>query len=314
MPATSDEFLTDLLTKKKTMLKGQIVRIVWVVVLVVMGAVRTFAQELPLPAVPDTIRQPQERAAYIMLHFWDALDFSDTLRSCSRPFMEQQVVNFLSLLPHAAPDAAACAFDSLYARASAAPCALTLTDDLLRIYLDGEGSPVRSEAGYAMALRAHLRYLCAQGFDITTVSSRLREVTGNAVGTQAPDFAFRTADGALQRLHGLQAPRLLLFFFSADCDHCRQQLEALRASEPLGRAVSEGALQVLAVCLNDEAELQREARDMLPPSWMAAFPLPRFFENPGYSFRHLPLVLLLDEAKRVVGRNPAITDIACMLP
>ena len=42
------------------MLKGQIVRIVWVVVLVVMGAVRTFAQELPLPAVPDTIRQPQE--------------------------------------------------------------------------------------------------------------------------------------------------------------------------------------------------------------------------------------------------------------
>ena len=289
-------------------------RLLLAVLLAVLGSPGISAQELPLPAVPDTLVRPQERAAYIMSHFWDAFDFSDTLRSCSRPFMEQQVVNFLSLLPHAAPDAAACAFDSLYARASAAPCALTLTDDLLRVYLDGEGSPVRSEAGYAMALRAHLRYLRAQGLDTTTVASRLHEVTGNAVGTQAPDFAFRAADGALQRLHGLQAPRLLLFFFSADCDHCRQQLEALRASEPLGRAVSEGALQVLAVCLNDEAELLREARDMLPPSWMAAFPLPRFFENPGYSFRHLPLVLLLDEAKRVVGRNPAITDIACMLP
>ena len=186
----------------KRMWKRFSARLLLAPLLALLGSSGIFAQELPLPAVPDTIRQPQERAAYVMQHFWDALDFSDTLRSCSRPFMEQQVVNFLSLLPHAAPDAAACAFDSLYAR----------------------------------------------------------------------------------------------------------------ASEPLGRAVSEGALQVLAVCLNDEAELQREARDMLPPSWMAAFPLPRFFENPGYSFRHLPLVLLLDEAKRVVGRNPAITDIACMLP
>ena len=255
-------------------------RLLLAALLALLGSSGTFAQELPLPTVPDTLRRPQERAAYVMHHFWDALDFSDTLRSCSRPFMEQQVVNFLSLLPHAAPDAAACAFDSLYARASAAPCALTLTDDLLRIYLDGEGSPVRSEAGYAMALRAHLRYLCAQGFDTTTVSSRLREVTGNAVGTQAPDFAFRTADGALQRLHGLQAPRLLLFFFSADCDHCRQQLEALRASEPLGRAVSEGALQVLAVCLNDEAELQREARDMLPPVVDGGVPPSPVFRKP----------------------------------
>ena len=274
----------------------------------------TFAQELPLPTVPDTLRRPQERAAYVMHHFWDALDFSDTLRSCSRPFMEQQVVNFLSLLPHAAPDAAASAFDTLYANASAAPCALTLTDDLLRIYLDGEGSPVRSEAGYAMALRAHLRYLRVQGLDTTAVASRLREVTGNAVGTQAPDFAFRTPDGTLQRLHSLQASRLLLLFFSADCDHCLQQLKALRASAPLGRAVSVGTLQVLAVCLNDEAELQQQARDMLPPSWMAALPLPSFFVNPGYSFRHLPLVLLLDEAKRVVGRNPSVTEIAGMLP
>lgn len=46
----------------------------------------------------------------------------------------------------------------------------------------------------------------------------------------------------------------------------------------------------------------------------AALPLPSFFVNPGYSFRHLPLVLLLDEAKRVVGRNPSVTEIAGMLP
>ena len=71
---------------------------------------------------------------------------------------------------------------------------------------------------------------------------------------------------------------------------------------------------MLAVCLDDEPELQQKARSMLPSSWMQAFPLPSFFMNPGYSFRHLPLTLLLDRSKRVMACNPGVTDIPGMLP
>ena len=61
------------------------------------------ARELPLPEVPAGMTAPEERASYILSRFWDGMDFTDTLRSHNRPFMEQNFVNFLSLFPHARP-------------------------------------------------------------------------------------------------------------------------------------------------------------------------------------------------------------------
>lgn len=60
-------------------------------------------RELPLPEVPALLTAPEERAAYVLEHFWDGMDFRDTLRSRDRLFMEQCFVNFLSLFPHALP-------------------------------------------------------------------------------------------------------------------------------------------------------------------------------------------------------------------
>ena len=59
---------------------------------------------LSLPDVPPSLTAPEERAAYIIAHFWDGMDFGDTLRCRDRAFMEQNFVNYLSLFPHAGPE------------------------------------------------------------------------------------------------------------------------------------------------------------------------------------------------------------------
>ena len=59
------------------------------------------ADELPLPAVPAEMTVPTDRAGYILLHFWDAMDFDDADRSLDRDFMGQNMANFLSVFPHA---------------------------------------------------------------------------------------------------------------------------------------------------------------------------------------------------------------------
>ena len=69
-----------------------------------------------LPDVPETLRDPADRADYLALHYWDCFDFADTaLLSCPE-ITEQAFVDFLSVLPHARE--AAAAVDTLYSRAA----------------------------------------------------------------------------------------------------------------------------------------------------------------------------------------------------
>ena len=70
-----------------------------------MNAQQNQTQDLPLPAIPATLRTPHERASYLLAHFWDSMSFADTLRSRNPGFMEQNLVNYLSLFPHAPAEA-----------------------------------------------------------------------------------------------------------------------------------------------------------------------------------------------------------------
>ena len=54
--------------------------------------------QLPLPAVPEELRSPEERAAFVSSHFWDALDFSRDSRSLDTAFIEQNFANYLAVL------------------------------------------------------------------------------------------------------------------------------------------------------------------------------------------------------------------------
>lgn len=56
-------------------------RLAWVIVSMLAAAGAMGADELPLPAVPAEMTVPADRAGYILLHFWDAMDFDDAGRS-----------------------------------------------------------------------------------------------------------------------------------------------------------------------------------------------------------------------------------------
>ena len=56
-------------------------------------------RKLPLPEVPSMLTVPEERAEYIIGHFWDGVDFADTLRSHDRLFMERKLRELPLALP-----------------------------------------------------------------------------------------------------------------------------------------------------------------------------------------------------------------------
>ena len=65
------------------------------------GSAAGAVEELPLPSVPETLREPAERADFVVAHFWDGMDFTDRRRALDSAFVEQNFANFASVLPYA---------------------------------------------------------------------------------------------------------------------------------------------------------------------------------------------------------------------
>ncbi|MCM1096200.1 MAG: DUF5106 domain-containing protein, partial [Terasakiella sp.] len=78
-----------------------------VCVLAALAPISAAARELPLPVVPDSLRTPAARAAYVVGHYWDAMDWTDTTALADTAFIEGTFAGFAAVMPHApAADAA----------------------------------------------------------------------------------------------------------------------------------------------------------------------------------------------------------------
>lgn len=148
------------------------------------------SSELPLPEVPPTLTVPSERAAYILSHFWDALDFRDTLRSRNARFMEQNIVNWLSLFPHADKETLPRCIDKSLELAAKDKGAFRLFGNVMEQYLNDPNSPMRNEDYYILYLERVLRLpawrkrnVCARPINWRQRERTVREAWQQTSGT-----------------------------------------------------------------------------------------------------------------------------------
>ena len=53
-----------------------------------------------LPEIPVTLKEPQQRAEYLALHYWDHYNFTDTASIHSPGDTEQILSDYISILPY----------------------------------------------------------------------------------------------------------------------------------------------------------------------------------------------------------------------
>lgn len=273
----------------------------------------TAVRELPLPAVPPSLTLPEERAAYIIAHFWDGMDFRDTLRSRDRAFMEQNFVNYLSLFPHARQEALASPVGTLLKAAAADSLALSLVNDLAEQYLDDPASPMRNGEYYILFLEELLRLPGLSEYDRLRPAYLLETARKNRPGTTAADFTYTDRKGCRRTLHATHGKRLLLLFHDPACPHCAEVLDELRRSAVIGKLVKDGKLSVLAVCIGGDRELWNETKDTMPTEWTEAIDESGIMEHELYSLPAMPVIYLLDGDKKVILKNPTTAELeACL--
>lgn len=270
-------------------------------------------KELRLPDVPPSLTVPEERAAYLIAHFWDGMDFGDTLRCRDRAFMEQNFVNYLSLFPHARPEDLPQHIAQLLERAAADSICLDLLNDLAEHYLDEPNSPMRNEEYYILFLEGLLRLPALPETERIRPAYRLEMARKNRPGTTAADFAYTDRHSNRRTLYATRGKRLLLLFYDPACSHCSQILDGLRESAVIAGLIANRELAVLAVYTEGDRRLWDETKASLPREWSVAIDESRIVERELYTLPAMPVIYLLDGQKTVLLKDPTPAELETYL-
>ena len=277
--------------------------------------------ELALPQVPATLRTPPARAAYIIGHFWDALDFADTLRSHDRGFMEQSFADYVSLFPIADSSSLAPAVSGLVARAQADPEALSLLAEIAGKYLYEQDSPMYDEEHYLLFADAFVDAFAGaplRDYELLRIKARRTAIRKNRIGTEAADFVFETVAGGRMRLSEAVGAhrRTLLLFYDPECAHCMETVSELSSMEALNEALAGGGMCVVAVYSGMDVMSRvtwRRTLDRLPSTWIVGYDDGTVYTEDLYVLRNMPALYLLDSSGRVLLKDTSPERLAVEL-
>lgn len=220
--------------------------------------------DLPLPQVPYELRTPAERADYVGLHFWDAMDFSDKA-ALNEAEMAQNVANYLSVFPIMSDDSArSAAAGILWTAAAVSDDAASLISNTLEDYLFTKASPMRDERLFTLFLREKLK----AGYADSLRTRWMLEMTSkNLPGMPATDFSFYDRDGRRHKLSDYFGKPILLFFHDPDCDICHAAAADLSRDFVLANRISQGRAQIIAIYPGDLASWQSTI-STFPSLWL----------------------------------------------
>ena len=259
-------------------------------------------RELPLPEVPKQITVPEDRAGYVLCHFWDGMDWSDSVWVTDGPAMEQNFVNFVSVFPHASAASVNTAVDVMFEKLRDKPEAYEVMADIAAMYLNDTESPMRDDRLYVVFLNRFLEDKVLDEARLIRYRYQMDDVSKNLPGTIAGDFPYTDSNGRESTLHALWgAGYTILMFYDPECRHCHQVIDFLSRSEPVNRRLDEKSLRILAVDTS-ESDMPADALS-IPPTWVSAR-TDESVEDAGlYSFREMPALYLLSPGNEVILKD-----------
>ncbi|MBR6538643.1 MAG: DUF5106 domain-containing protein [Bacteroides sp.] len=259
-----------------------------------------------LPEVPPILQSVEERLNYVIEHYWDKFDFSDTAYIHLPEVTEQAMANYVDLLNRTTQEVASSAIQGMLRRAMVEPKMLEYLNKELRRYTTDPNSPIRNEELYEPAAKFLSK---TNGINETMrikAARDLKLIALNRKGSIANNFSYRLPDGKIQQLHQVSSPKTLLLFFDPDCHTCSEVIEELKASPILNQAT----LQIVAIYPEGDADIWRNYLSKLPQNWINGHDYTLTVLNHElYNLNAMPTLYLLDTDKRVLVKDGTVREI-----
>lgn len=178
--------------------------------------------EFPYPAIPDTIRQVQERAAYLAKHYWDNFNFADTLQLEDKEMAEQGFVNFIDILARFDQHIAVEGISAFSTQAYSNPQAKDKFESLIEHYYENPQSPLRNDRIYALFLQKMAELPCFDEVEKERIDFKLKAANKNLPGSTAINLTFKGEDGKKHQLSEYKDTQVILYLYDPECENCHK--------------------------------------------------------------------------------------------
>ena len=261
-------------------------------------------------AVPSVITEPDKRAEYLVMHYWDKFDFTDTAYIHLPEVTEQALANYIDIMRYASPEVAASSIKNMLNKAQADSSMFAYFTGMYEKYLYEPNSPMRNETLYISVLQATLDAGVLDEVSKIRPASLLELALKNRPGELATDFTYTLANGRKGTLYGVKAPYLILFFYNPDCPACKEITDRLAASEFINGKIKNKELKILAVYPDEDLTAWKNHISYMPASWINSYDETISLRNDEvYDLKAIPTLYLLDKDKKVLLKDVTFNQV-----
>lgn len=261
-------------------------------------------------SVPSVITEPEKRAAYLVTHYWDKFDFTDTTLIHLPEITEQAVSNYIDMMKYVSPATAASSIKDMMNKAAVDSTMFAYFAGLYEKYLYDPNSPMRDESLYIPVLEAVLEAPVFDEVHKVRPAHLLEVALKNRIGEPATDFTYTLADGKKGTLYHVKADYLLLFFYNPDCHACKEITDQLTASPIVNGWIKNNKLKILAVYPDEDLDAWRNHISYMPASWINSYDSTVGLKNDEiYDLKAIPTLYLLDKDKKVILKDVTFNQI-----
>ena len=261
-------------------------------------------------SVPSVITEPEERAAYLVKHYWDKFDFTDTALIHLTEITEQATSNYIDMMKYVPAKVASSSIKEMMNKASVDSVMFVYFSGLYEKYLYDPNSPMRDESLYIYVLEAVLEAPVLDEVSKIRPAHLLELALKNRVGEPATDFTYTLADGKKGTLYHTKADYLLLFFYNPDCHACKEITDQLTASPLVTEWIRNNKLKILAVYPDEDLEAWKNHISYMSASWINSYDSAVSLKNDEiYDLKAIPTLYLLDKDKKVVLKDVTFNQV-----
>ncbi|GAB6009996.1 DUF5106 domain-containing protein [Dysgonomonas reticulitermitis] len=260
-----------------------------------------------LPSIPGELSLPGDRAGYLVAHYWDNFDFSDTAYVHLPGITEQAFADYLDIFSHTDRAKAEVSVTAMLDRAIREDSTGTMYPYFLKLYknyLYDPNSPMRNEEYYIPVVRYIITDTITDAADRQRAAFELEMLLKNRVGAPATDVTYTLANGKKGRLYGLHKEYTILFFYNPDCHACKETAASLSSSQIINSLLLSGRLDVLAIYPDSDLDLWKKHAGEMPPMWLNGYDKGQSLSRERlYDLKAIPCLYLLDVFKHVILKD-----------
>lgn len=255
-------------------------------------------------SIPSMIAEPAERSDYLVKHYWDKFDFSDTSYIGLPEVTEQALTNYIDLMKYVSPEVASSSIKQMMNKAETDSSMFAHFASLYEKYLYDPNSPMHDESLYIYVLESVLSAPVFDDINKIRPSHLLELAMKNKIGEPAIDFTYTLAGGQKGTLHAIKADYLILFFYNPDCHACKEITDQLSASSLITDLIENKKLKILALYPDEDLAAWKNHISYMPASWINSYDNTVSLKNDEiYDLKAIPTLYLLDKDKKVLLKD-----------